>query len=116
MRLLKRNLTKLYVANYGLEEQIDADGNYTGVFLPTEFTVKEVNLSLYTSNGEIIKEMFGDVHDINLVAISSTDCLSVDSRLYKTKPTLEYYDYYDYTVTAIAPSLNHVLYGLKGRI
>lgn len=115
-RTLGINKTKLWVVNKtGETEVVDGDGYYTGEITDTYSDPVEIYLTLYPSNGAIIEQLFGKDASLDMVAVSNYVELNLNSLLFLTEPTDNFYTTYTYNVNNIKRSLNTFQYGLKAR-
>lgn len=117
MRTLNLNKTVLWkVEPTGFTDEIDIDGNFTGVTLPTFGEPTKIKVALYPVTGKIKRDFLGIFVDEDYV-ISSTDVtLSKDTLLFKSEPIDDFDINYDYIVVNELKSLNSTLYTIKSAI
>lgn len=117
MRTLKLNESEYWVTkSIGEVDVVDSDGYYTGEKKIEYDTPYRIKLHLYPASGEIVKRLFGEHIDLDMITSSTTVDLEVGTLLFKDKPIGDYYESYDYELRNISKSLNVYQYGFRGRV
>lgn len=115
MRLLEKNKQSLYVSICsGTTEGVDSDGNYTGDLVKQYSTPMLTAVNLYPSNGSIVREIFGDVFQGDMLMVTIGKPFSKDDVFYL--PDNVGFTKYDYYIIDMKKSLNNTYYGLKKRV
>lgn len=116
MRTLERNKVALWLVNpTGFADTIGTDGLYTGDVTRTFSVPVTVRIMLYPATGSIRENIFGHEVDIDMVSVSTDVVFTIDSLLFETSPSGNYFETYTYKVTNIMKSLTGYMYGLKRR-
>lgn len=114
MRSLEKNKRLIYYANpEAPSEIIDEDGNYTGEKEYSYGAVTAIRLNVSASKGNIHSAPFGDVEDYDRVISITDEPITVTGSTLFWIDTLDASAMYDYTVKAIADSLNGKLVAVK---
>ena len=119
MRTLKRNKTTLYYALHtGRAEMVDANGDYTGNYVDTYGSPVLLRANISASRGSVSEEMFGlDTQYTKTVVVDKSCPIKEDTILWigitpdamGESGTVKH----NYTVTAIAESLNSITIAIK---
>lgn len=116
MRTLNKNKkTFWYVEPVGTTETVDDDGNYTGETTRSYSNPRSIKLPMIPASGDNLIESFGEAANLDYISNSVT-ALRKDSLIFEKMPHSDYAGTYDYTISKVLKSLNHYVYGLKGRI
>lgn len=116
MRTLNKNKQKLWVVNIvSTTEGIDSNGNLTGEMVETYAEPVPIFITLYPSNGNIVRQIFGQDASYDMIAVSDSVELLPSTLLFYTQPVNNYATTYDYRVERIQRSLNVTQYGLERR-
>ncbi len=116
MRTLGINKKTLWYVDYlGKVPIKDEDGYNTGESEQQFSEPIEIKLNLYTTNSEVIRNMFGTTNNINIVCSDDKVKLKMGSKLFYTIPddNTDYEKDFDLEVTALSESLNHWNYGFR---
>ena len=113
MRLLDRNLQNVIYSCYeGMTEETDSDGNYTGERVKTYTDPKTIRMNVSPAKGNAQASQFGtDISYTRTAMTADLNCpIDENSKLWIGIPSTEPYNY---KVTAVARSLNWIVYALK---
>lgn len=117
MRDLLKNTFPIWYVYPSDEPQEVMDGSlHTGEYRNVFSDPVEARISMYPATTKITDELFGKVDSVDMIASSSTLNFSKDTLIFTSEPIGEYAKTYDYSISAIAPSLNTKTYGLKKRV
>lgn len=116
MRTLNKNKQKLWAVNIiSVTEAVDENGNLTGEMVETYAEPVPIFITLYPSNGNIVRQIFGQDASYDMIAVSETVELLPSTLLFRSQPVNNYATTYDYRVEKIQRSLNVTQYGLESR-
>ena len=102
-----------YVKVIGTTEDINDEGFYTGFNNITFSDVTQIDTIMYPSNGNIVKEIFGDNCEFDAITFFADEIFDKNTYIYLSEPTEVNLGNCDYKIEAIKKSLNYVYYGLK---
>ena len=115
MRTLNKNKVLLWVVEpTGVVDTVDVDGNYTGEVTNTYSNPKSIKLPLIPATGDVLLESIGESASLDYVSNSVCE-IKKDSLLFRTRPTKNFAETYNFTVSKVLHSLNHYVYGLVER-
>lgn len=114
MRTQKRNERNVYYALYtGVQEMVDAAGNYTGEYAPTYSTpvLKRMNVSAARGTADVAQ--FGiDTPYSKTIVTNDMDCpIAEDTVLWIEKTPTD--GEYNYVVVQVAKSVNSITYAVR---
>ena len=115
MRDLLKNTSPIWYTTPSKAEVMSGSlhtGEYKSTFPPPV----KANLSMYPATADIVSELFGKVDTVDIISSSTTLDFSKDTLIFLSEPTGDYAKTYDYSISAISPSLNVKTYGLKKRV
>lgn len=115
MRNLGRNKSTIYYALYsGMTESVDADGNYTGVPVPSYGTETPIKANVSAARGTADIDLFGtDISYSRTVIVDDMSCpINEHSRLW-IDCTPDNNTPHNYEVVQVAKSFNHIAYAVQ---
>lgn len=116
MRDLQKNTVVIWYTSPSAKAEVMDGLLHTGEYATTFATPIKARISMYPANTSITEELFGKDASIDMVASSTKIILSQDTLIFLTQPVSNYAKTYDYSISAISPSLNVKTYGLKKRV
>jgi len=116
MRDLQKNTVPIWYVSPSSKEEIMDGEFHTGEYRTVFAEPVAARISLYPANIEITQELFGKDASVDMIASSTSLDFSGDTLVFLSVPTGEYPKTYDYSISAISPSLNSTNYGLKKRV
>lgn len=115
MRTLNKNKVQLWLVEPDKDvETVDVDGNYTGEVTKTYSNPRSINIPLIPASGDVLTESFGESANLDYIS-NSTKPIKKDSLIFRSRPTTNFPETYDFTVSKVLKSLNHYVYGLTER-
>lgn len=115
MRLLEKNKQSIYVSICtGTVEAVDDDGNYTGDLVKQYSVPMLTSINLYPSSGSIVREVFGDAFNGDMLTVTTGKPFSKNDVFYLSDNVG--FTNYDYYISDMKTSLNNTYYGLKKRV
>ena len=115
MRDLKKNTSPIWYTT-PTKTEVMSGSLHTGEYKSTSPPPVKADLSMYPANANVIHELFGTEDTVDMISSSTTLDFSKDTLIFLSEPTGDYAKTYDYSISAISPSLNVKTYGLKKRV
>ena len=117
MRTQRINETSLWIVNVlSYDDVKDLDDNFTGEKEAVYDTPTKIRLSMYPNDGNILKDLVGDLGNFDYLAVSCKYNLTKDTLLFKTEPSSNFDTTFDYKIVRILDSLNGNRYLLESRL
>ena len=117
MRTLEKNKIPIWYSNTKIEtEEVDNEGNFTGNIISEYVVPVKSKMNFYPANGEIIRDVFGNAEDGDMVSVMMGNPFTKDTILFLSEPTEDYSDKYDYKIKDMKPSLNSTYYLWRKRL
>lgn len=117
MRTLEKNKITIWYSNGKTEtEERDDEGNFTGVIISEYEKPVKSRMNFYPANGEIIRDVFGNAEDGDMVSVMMGNPFTKDTILFLTEPVGDYADTYDYRIKDMKTSLNSTYYLWRKRV
>lgn len=113
MRELKRNRRTIYYALYtGVQEVVDAYGNYTGEYAPSYATPVAMQCNVSAAKGSAEENQFGidEAYTKTIVTTDMTCPIDVDTILWVDVATTAEHDY---AVVRVAKSINSITIAIR---
>ncbi len=89
---------------------------HTGEYKSVFGTPIKTSVSLYPAGTKVTDELFGKDASVDAIASSTKLKFDKNTLIFLLEPTGDYSKIYDYSISAISPSINSTTYGLKRRI
>lgn len=116
MRTLNINKRELWMVRpTGTTDYVNSSGFKTGEKVKTYTEPVKISVNYRSNDGKLAVVGRGLSFEDDLTITSCTVVLEKDDLIFKSEPTSDYDESYDYIVDRISGSINSVTYGLKAR-